>query len=184
MPTHTEDLKRAREKWKFRGAVRPPWAIEPSEEQESVWDYPRPPVLVADTRMVKVVCGDVVVAESRRAYRVLETAGPPGFYLPPADVRHELLIPVAGSSQCEWKGTAAYWAVRARGGDSTAVAWSYPHPYDEFAAIRDYFGFYPGKIDCYVDAERVGAQPGGFYAGWVTSDVVGPFKGEPGTGDW
>ena len=184
MRDHEKDLKRARERWTFRGADRPPWAVEPSEDQESVWDYPRPPALVADTRAVRVVCGDVVIAESRSGFRVLETASPPTFYLPPADVRCELLIPVSGSSDCEWKGTAAYWAVRAEGRDDSAVAWSYPDPYEDFAAIRDHFGFYPGMLDCYVDSEQVRAQPGGFYAGWVTSDVVGPFKGEPGTGDW
>lgn len=168
--------------WNHRGQSRPEFAEQPGPGQESVWDYPRPPVVDACTRLVEVRDGDSVLARTRVSYRVKETASPPTFYLPADDVRVERLTPVAGSSVCEWKGAASYFAL-ARD-PAQPVAWTYPRPRPRFEKIRGYFAFYPALVACYVDGERVEPQPGRFYGGWVTSDVVGPFKGEPGTGHW
>ncbi|MGB3050516.1 MAG: DUF427 domain-containing protein [Polyangiales bacterium] len=179
-----DDLQRARAQWSHRGSGRPDWAIEPGERQESVWDYPRPPRLEPDSRLVRVVHGNTVVAESRHAIRILETASPPTFYIPRQDVQIDLLSRARGASLCEWKGSATYWSLRLDGHEIHNAAWSYEEPFPDFVAIRGYFGFYPSKLECYVGEHRVTAQPGGFYGGWVTPDVVGPFKGEPGTGAW
>jgi uncharacterized protein (DUF427 family) len=159
--------------------------IEPGPGQESVWDYPRPPRVEESTRHIQVVFNGEVVAETRRARRVLETSHPPVYYIPPEDVRSEYLIPAQGQSFCEWKGAARYCDVRV--GEKTAerAAWSYPTPTPSFASIADHLAFYPGKMDaCYVDGQRVTPQPGDFYGGWITSEIVGPFKGEPGTRGW
>jgi uncharacterized protein (DUF427 family) len=133
---------------------------------------------------VRVVYVDTIVAETQCAIRVLETASPPTFYLPPDDTRIDLLIPGMGSSHCEWKGDASYWSLRIDGGEVSNIAWSYQDPYSEFEIIRGHLAFYPSKVECYVDGIRVLPQPGGFYGGWVTPEIVGPFKGEPGTGGW
>ena len=170
--------------WIHRGQVRPPFADEPEPGQESVWDYPRPPALVPDTRRVCVRSGSATIAESTRALRVLETASPPGFYIPPDDVRRDMLTPSAGTSFCEWKGAASYWSLVQAGDGAPAIGWSYPEPTAAFAGIAGWFAFYPGRIECYVDGERVRPQPGGFYGGWMTDDIVGPVKGAPGTGGW
>ncbi len=170
--------------WRNTGADRPALAVEPEPGQESVWDYPRPPRLEPDARRVIVRAGDAVVADSVATVRVLETASPPTFYIPPSDVDPALLVPGQGSSLCEWKGRATYWSVRNDDGLLENVGWSYPDPYDEFTRIAGYLSFYPARLACTVDGERVRPQPGGFYGGWVTDEVVGPFKGEPGTGGW
>lgn len=149
-----------------------------------MWDYPRPPRIDAERRDVVVKVGDVEVARTRRALRVLETASPPTVYIPPSDVSMACLQPAPGASMCEWKGAARYWTVRTSGVVLQAVGWSYDEPLAEFEAIRGYLSFYPGRIDCYIDAVKVAPQPGGFYGGWITPDVVGPFKGEPGTSGW
>ncbi len=169
--------------WVFDGARRPPFAVEPGPGQESVWDYPRPPRVVPDGRHVTVSVGGVPIASTRRALRVLETASPPTFYLPPADVDMRLLVPAPGRSYCEWKGVASYWLLAASPG-AGPVAWTYADPAAGFVAVRDHVGFYPARVDCHVDGERVRPQPGGFYGGWITRDIVGPFKGEPGTSHW
>lgn len=115
--------------------------------------------------------------------RVLETASPPTCYLPPESVDWEQLVQSPGHSYCEWKGEATYWALAdATGGE--VVGWSYERPSEDFAAIAGYLSFYPARIACFLDGERVRPQPGGFYGGWVTDSVAGPFKGEPGTGHW
>jgi uncharacterized protein (DUF427 family) len=168
--------------WDNTGRDRPDFAIEPRPGQESVWDYPRPPAIRRDTRLVEVRDGENVIARSRSSYRVLETASPPTFYLPPADVDLDRLVEAKGSSICEWKGLAKYWALERE--PSVPVAWAYPRPRPRFEAIRDYVSFYPGRIDCFVDGVRVAAQAGAFYGGWITAEIVGPFKGEPGTGHW
>ncbi len=171
--------------WRWTGVRRPPFAEEPGPGQESVWDYPRPPRVEPDTRPVVVVAGRTAVAESVRALRVLETASPPTFYIPSADVRMELLRPARGESYCEWKGRAEYWTVRTPEGDvAQAAAWWYPEPLGAYASLRDHVAFYPGRVDCYVDGERVEPQPGGFYGGWITSELSGPFKGGPGSSGW
>ena len=164
------------------GLSRPPFAIEPGTGQESVWDYPRPPAIRADSRPVEVIAGGVTIARSMRTYRVCETASPPTFYLPPNDVDLDHLVSVSGRSYCEWKGSAVYWALA--GSPEQPVAWFYPKPRARFRKLRDYFSFYPGRIECYVAGERVIPQAGGFYGGWITSEITGPFKGDPGTGNW
>lgn len=174
----------ARAMWRWRGQGRPPWAEPTGDGQESVWDYPRPPRLVADTRRVVVRLGGVTVAETTGAARVLETAGAPTFYLPPGDVDAACLVAADGTSFCEWKGTARYYDVVAGGRRAARLAWSYPDPLPAFEGIRDWVAFYPTELDCEVGGERVRPQPGGFYAGWVTGEIVGPFKGSPGSEGW
>ena len=167
--------------WTYRGQERPSFAEHPGTGKESVWDYPRPPRIELDTRQVVVRQGQRLLAESQRAVRVLETASPPTFYIPPEDVRGELLEPCPGRSHCEWKGAARYWRIK---GASSAQAWSYPEPTASFHIIAGYFSFYPALVECYVDGERARPQPGQFYGGWVTDEIVGPFKGPAGTSHW
>jgi len=152
---------------------------------ENVWDYPRPPALVPCGRRVRVVLGGVTIADSTRALRVLETSHPPTVYVPPEDVVREHFIPASGSSFCEWKGVASYVDVAAGGRREERAAWFYPDPVAAYATLRDHITVYPGRMDaCYLDEELVQAQPGGFYGGWITADLVGPFKGAPGTLGW
>jgi len=162
-----------------------PERIEPGPGQESVWDYPRPPRVEETSCQIRVVFNGIAVAETRRAKRVLETSHPPVYYIPPEDVRMAHLVEASGPSWCEWKGRASYYDVVV--GDKRAVraAWTYHEPSERFEGIKDHVAFYAGPMDaCYVDGERVRPQPGGFYGGWITDDVVGPFKGEPGTQRW
>ena len=169
--------------WQYTGQKRPDFAAIPGPGQESVWDYPRPPALVPDGRLVEVYNADELVVSSSSTYRVLETAHPPSFYMPPQDVNWELLRSAPGSSVCEWKGAAKYWSLLSYP-KSGVVGWSYPDPTSAFKRIRDYVSFYPVALACYVSGERARAQAGKFYGGWVTGEIVGPFKGEPGTGHW
>ena len=169
--------------WKYRGQKRPNFAAVPEPGQESVWDYPRPPELTSDRRLVEVYQGEQMVAKSDRTYRMLETASPPSFYIPSEDVNWELLSLAPGSSVCEWKGAATYWNLRSNT-KLGVVGWSYPDPSPAFEQIRDYISFYPAVLVCHVSEERVRAQPGQFYGGWVTNEIVGPFKGDPGTEYW
>ncbi|MDR9416781.1 MAG: DUF427 domain-containing protein [Gracilimonas sp.] len=170
--------------WKYTGKQRPPFALKTKDGQESVWDYPRPPELDPDTRDIIVKAGDRIIAKSDRAIRVLETASPPTFYIPPEDVSKDLLEKAAGISFCEWKGSATYWNVVTSKQSEPKAAWSYNNPSNKFQSIDGYFSFYPSLVDCFVDGEKVKPQPGGFYGGWVTGEIVGPMKGEPGTGGW
>jgi len=167
--------------WKFSGQKRPDFAIDPAQGQESVWDYPRPPAMVDCDKTVVVAAGRLTIAHSTRAVRILETASPPTLYLPAEDVDFACLTDISGSSFCEWKGMANYYAL-APGGQ--AVAWQYRAPLPAFAAITGHLCFYPGRVECTLDEERVKPQAGEFYGGWVTADIVGPFKGDPGTGNW
>ena len=160
-----------------------PHRIEPGPGQESVWDYPRPPVVQPANRLVIVRFGDTELARTTAALRLLETASPPGYYLPPEDVTWEHLVEIPGTSFCEWKGAARYWGLTANP-QGTAVGWSYPSPNPTYHDLRGYLSFYPGRVECYVDDERVRPQPGRFYGGWITDEIAGPVKGEPGTGHW
>ena len=177
-------LLRARERWKYTGAKRPDFATAPGPGEESVWDYRRPPRMERDSRLVAVRHADISIAETRRATRVLETASPPTFYVPREDVRVECLERSERRTICEWKGHAVYWSLRLGETSLEDVAWSYPEPFDGYESLVDYFSFYPARLDCTVDGERVRPQASGFYGGWVTGELVGPFKGEPGTEDW
>ncbi|MDZ4828076.1 MAG: DUF427 domain-containing protein [Actinomycetota bacterium] len=153
--------------------------------QESVWDYPRPPRLERTDAHLVVVLGGVTIADTRAAYRVLETSHPPNYYFPPGDLLDGAVEASGGTSFCEFKGRASYWTVR--GGDRAEenAAWSYVTPSPAFGMIQDHLAFYPGRMDaCYVDDELVTPQEGGFYGGWITSNLVGPFKGPPGTRGW
>jgi uncharacterized protein (DUF427 family) len=157
----------------------------PGPGQESVWDYPRPPRLEATDAAVEVVLGGVTVASTRSALRVLETSHPPTYYLPPDAFVAGALRPADGVSVCEWKGRARYLTVVGGSAVAEAAAWTYPEPTAAFAALAGYVALYPGRMDrCTVDGEVVTPQPGGFYGGWITSRVVGPFKGERGTMLW
>ncbi len=115
---------------------------------------------------------------------MLETASPPTFYIPHSDIDTGYVLRTDGSSHCEWKGAATYWTLRVRDREIAEAGWSYEHPYPDFETIAGYLSFYPSKLECYVGDHRVEPQPGGFYGGWVTPEIVGPFKGEPGTGGW
>ena len=153
--------------------------------QESVWDYPRPPRLEPVGHRVRVVLGGRVIADTTDAYRVLETSHPPNYYLPPQDIVAGTLVRSRRRSFCEWKGEAHYFDVRAGDRVEIDAAWGYDLPSAGFEPIARYVAFYAGRMDeCCVGGERVVAQPGGFYGGWITSNVVGPFKGVPGSQGW
>jgi uncharacterized protein (DUF427 family) len=184
MTSSTDWLSAARSQWRWRGDARPPFAAEPGPGQVSVWDFPRPPQLAPDAREVVVRWGGVEVARTRRAVRVLETAHPPSFYLPWADVARHLLRPAQGTSFCEWKGPASYWDLVDGERVLPGVAWSYPQPLAGAEALADCVAFYPAALDCTVDGVAVRPQPGGFYGGWITPELAGPFKGEAGSGVW
>lgn len=165
--------------------MRRPTRIEPGPGQESVWDYPRPPRLERTDAHLRVEFAGEVIAETSSAFRVLETSQPPAFYLPPGDVAMSLLRESAGASWCEWKGSATYFDIVVGGRVATSAAWTYRSPNTEFADLQDHVAFYPQSVDsCFVDGERVEANEGGFYGGWITSKVVGPFKGGAGSMGW
>jgi uncharacterized protein (DUF427 family) len=162
-----------------------PARVEPADGQESVWDYPRPPRLEPSRRRLRVILGGVTIADTVSGLRVLETSHPPNYYFPAADIRSGALVSDDGSSWCEWKGQSRYHAVRVADRIVRRAAWSYSTPNQAYAQLVGMVAFYPALMDaCFVDDERVQAQPGGFYGGWITSDVVGSFKGAPGTDRW
>lgn len=159
--------------------------IQPGPGQESVWDYPRPPRVEPSTRHIQIFFGGALLAETRRAQRVLETSHPPSFYIPPEDIQMQYLSRVARSTFCEWKGRAGYYTIAIGPQRAEAAAWFYPDPSPGFESIANHVAFYPSRMEaCFVDGERVQSQAGDFYGGWITSEIVGPFKGEPGTWGW
>jgi len=159
--------------------------IKPGPGQESVWDYPRPPKLEKSDSQIKVIFNGETIAETRGAYRVLETSHPPVYYIPQEDIKEGVLEPTSKTTFCEWKGIAKYFTVQVGEKSSGNAAWTYRDPTEDFRRIKDYVAFYPDKMDaCYVDGEEVKAQEGSFYGGWITNDIVGPFKGERGTENW
>ena len=162
--------------WTHTGASRPDFAETPGPGQESVWDYPRPPRLEPDEREVVIRFEGVEIARTRGALRMLETSHPPTFYLPPGDVDPKRLRAAGGGSRCEWKGSAAYWDVIGPTRELRRAAWSYPEPFD-YRELAGYLAFYATVLECFVGGERVRPQPGGFYGGWITPELVGPFKG-------
>lgn len=166
-------------------ASRPP-RIEPGPGQESVWDYPRPPRVERIPERIRVVVDGVELANSVRARRVLETAGAPVYYVPREDVRTDLLVRSDRRTVCEWKGGATYWSIAVPGGRTIPnAAWSYETPLAGFEAIVGHLAFYAWAVDeAWVGEERATPQPGHFYGGWVTSKIVGPMKGEPGSLGW
>ena len=165
---------------------RPTDPPEPGPGQESVWDYPRPPRLERTDKHLRVLHRGQVIAETDRGWRVLETSHPPTYYFPAEDVAFDYLEPAdGGGSFCEWKGRARYYDIVVDGGVAPRAAWTYPDPTDDFAELEGAVAFYASKVDeAWVGDERAEPQPGGFYGGWVTSDIVGPMKGERGTEGW
>lgn len=165
--------------------MNPDMRDTPGPGQESVWDYPRPPRAEPSSREIRVVLGGIVVAATDRAVKVMETSHPPVYYIPAEDVTPGCLDPSSRSTVCEFKGRAIYYNVHGGGQERKNAAWSYPEPFEPYGLIAGHVAFYPGLMDeCTVDGERVTAQPGDFYGGWVTSEIVGPFKGGPGTLGW
>jgi uncharacterized protein (DUF427 family) len=153
--------------------------------RESVWDYPRPPKVETTGRLVRVEFADQVIAESSRSLRVLETGHPPVFYIPRSDIVESFTRPSTHTSLCEFKGHASYIDVVVEDRVSSDAGWEYPDPASGFESLKGHVAFYPGRVDaCFVDGERVTAQEGGFYGGWITAEIVGPFKGAAGTRGW
>jgi uncharacterized protein (DUF427 family) len=162
-----------------------PARIEPGPGQESVWDYPRPPRLETSVEHLVVELAGVVVADTRRGLRVLETSQPPAYYFPPEDVATGLLRPTTTRTFCEWKGQARYHTIVVGDREAPDAAWSYDRPVDAFSALAGHYAFYPSRVDrCTVDGEMASPNEGTFYGGWVTSRIVGPFKGGPGSATW
>ena len=179
------EIERERRRWRALPRERPARIQRPGPGQESVWDYPRPPRVELIVPRLRVEFGGLVLAETVRAWRVIETSSPPVYYFPPADVRTEFLEPSPRSSLCEWKGLARYWSVRIGDRLAADAVWGYPEPDPRYDAIQDHLAFFPGKMDfCSVDGEPVVAQPGEYYGGWISAELVGPFKGEPGSETW
>ncbi len=184
----TEDdldpIERSRTQWRWRGVSRPPFAETPTKGQTSVWDFPRPPVLVREIREVVVRWRDIEVARTREAWAVRETAHPPNYYLPLSAVQRSLLRVAGGESFCEWKGPARYWDLVDGGRCLSKVAWSYPQPLAGAEPLTDCIAFDANELVCTVGGATVMAQPGGFYGGCITPDLAGPVKGEPGSSSW
>ncbi|MEM7657012.1 MAG: DUF427 domain-containing protein [Bacteroidota bacterium] len=163
-----------------------PRRIPPKPGQESVWDYPRPPRLEAVSKSIQIYALGQLIVDTQSAYRILETSHPPTYYLPPADIRMDLLQRTAErGSFCEFKGMAHYYHLQIEGQQIERLAWAYESPSPNYWDLKDHLAFYAHKCDrCLVGGELVTPQPGNFYGGWITPDIVGPFKGEPGTWGW
>ncbi|KKB81135.1 hypothetical protein VW35_02965 [Devosia soli] len=162
-----------------------PKRILPKPGQESVWDYPRPPRLEYVGKRIEIVFAGLRIVDAPHCHRVLETSHPPVYYISPDFIAPGALEPATGSSVCEWKGRAAYFDVIAKSKRADKAAWTYPEPTSAFAAIANHVAFYAGPMDsCTIDGVVVTPQPGGFYGGWITPDIVGPFKGIEGSMGW
>ncbi|MGD1889648.1 MAG: DUF427 domain-containing protein [Cyclobacteriaceae bacterium] len=159
--------------------------IEPKPGQESVWDYPRPPRVEDVSKHVRVVFNGTVIADTNHAKRVLETSHPPVYYIPPEDIKMDFLHRTQQTTYCEFKGRAGYYTVRVGNKEILEAAWFYPNPVQGYETLKDHVAFYPSRMEaCYLGDEQVKAQEGDFYCGWITSDIVGPFKGGAGTWGW
>lgn len=159
--------------------------IEPGPGQESVWDYPRPPRLEDSNKHIQVIFNGIIIADTKRSKRILETSHPPVYYIPPEDIKVEYLHPGSRTTFCEFKGQASYYTITVNDKSVPNGAWYYPRPSKGYENLTNFIAFYPGKMDaCYVDGERVQTQEGDFYGGWISSQVVGPFKGGLGTSGW
>ena len=166
----------------MRPKIRP---VIPLPGQESVWHYPRPPRVEPSRERIRIILGGELILDTTDSLRVLETSHPPVYYVPPSSFIPGALEPASGSSFCEFKGSARYLTVRGGSAVAERAAWFYPEPVAGYADLADRVAVYPGRMDsCEVDGERVRPQAGGFYGGWITDRVVGPFKGEPGTMGW
>lgn len=162
-----------------------PVPIPPAPGQESVWDYPRPAILQDTNKHIRIIYNGITLAETNKAKRVLETSHPPVYYIPPEDIKLEYLIETPRITWCEWKGSSRYYDVSVGDKYTNQAAWRFFDPTPDFIPIKTYYGFYAGLMDaCYVDDELVTPQAGNYYGGWITKDIVGPFKGGPGTMGW
>lgn len=176
---------RARLQRLLAAGLRPEDVSSPGPGQVSVWDYPRPPELVPEPRRLRVVFGGRVIADTQEGLRLGETASPPTYYFPPQAVAADVLHPSRHRSLCEWKGQARYFDVVAGGARAPNAAWSYPGASGAYQALAGWIAFMPGLMEaCHVGDEKARPQPGRFYGGWITDDLTGPFKGEPGTLHW
>lgn len=171
--------------WRNIIRVRPNDITAPGPGQESVWDYPRPPIIEPVSERLRVEFAGVILAETTRGLRVLETSSPPVYYFPRDDVRIEFLVATHFETLCEWKGVGQHWTAMVRGREAEMAAWSYPEPEPGYEALIDYLAFYPSRVDaCFVGDEQVEASPGSYYGGWATANIMGPFKGASGSERW
>ncbi len=162
-----------------------PKPVKPKAGQESVWDYPRPPKLERVHKTIEIYFNGERIANSTQAYRVLETSHPPVYYLPTTDIEIKYLVPSERTTYCEWKGRGKYYSIRVGEEEARDAAWYYSDPIGKFGPIKNYVAFYANQMDkCLVDGETVTPQPGNFYGGWITKDIVGPFKGVEGSFGW
>jgi uncharacterized protein (DUF427 family) len=177
----TDDVERSRAKWRYQGQERPPFAIKPEAHQLSVWDFPRPPRIENfDGHHLRVEFGGQIIARTSQGRRVLETAGAPTYYFPPEGIISKAIERTGNSFHCEWKGMSDEVSVAT----TKQAGWVLEAVYQEFRELYGWYAFYPHTLNCFIDDEQVGPQPGGYYGGWVTRDLVGPIKGEPGTENW
>ncbi len=159
--------------------------IKPKSGQESVWDYPRPPAIEPVTEHIKIVYGGVEIANSNKSFRILETSHPPTYYLPISSFVEGSLVATDRTSFCEFKGVAIYYHIEAKGLSSDFAAWGYQNPNEKYSSLKNHISVYASRMDaCFIGSEQVQAQEGDFYGGWITSKVVGPFKGGAGTWGW
>jgi uncharacterized protein (DUF427 family) len=159
--------------------------VTPGPGQESVWDYPRPPRVEATTERIRIRFGGETIIDTTDAVRVLETSHPPVYYLPRSAFPEGALEKAPGASFCEFKGAAKYVTLRGGAARAESAGWYYPDPSPGYELLADRVAVYPSAMDsCEVAGETVTSQAGDFYGGWITSRVVGPFKGEPGTMGW
>ncbi len=180
-----DDLEAEQAKWRAFPRQRPADIVSPGPGQESVWDYPRPPRVEPVAKRLRVEFGGMVLGETSKGLRVLETSSPPVYYFPPADIVATALVQTNHSTFCEWKGVAQYWSIQILDRIANQCAWSYPDPSPGYEIIQHYVAFYPSLMGaCYVGDELVTSQPGDFYGGWITPNITGPFKGDPGTESW
>jgi len=180
-----KELQKEVNKWRNFKRKMPENIITPGPGQESIWDYPRPPKVELFTKKIRVEFADKVIAETNKSYKVMETSSPPCYYIAQDDINMDCLFKSAYKTLCEWKGSARYWSIRIGDKISKNAGWSYPKPWEGFEDIKDYIAFFAGRVDgCYIGDEKVVPQSGDFYGGWITSNIVGPFKGDPGTEHW
>lgn len=185
MPGHADPYAAERARLRVLARRRPDHIVVPGPGQVSVWGFPRPPRIEPVRSRVRVELGGKTIVDTSAALRVCETSSPPAYYIPTADIPPGCLEPSDRRSFCEWKGIATYWTVVVGERRVKDAAWSYPEPSPGYEPIKDYIAFYPRRMDaCWVGEHRVQPQPGLYYGGWITPELVGPFKGAPGTEVW
>lgn len=160
-------------------------AHRPGPGQRSVWDHPSPPIIEPVEARIRVRVGGLWLADTSDALQVLETGHPPAYFIPTRDVMAGMLDPGAGSERCPWKGRMAFWDAFVDGSHFERVAWSHPDPPSDYEALADHLAFFLDVADeGWVDEVQAKPQPGGFFGGWITPDLAGPYKGEPGSAGW